>query len=119
MCVCSLPLDLCFTITTEIFKACLCVLMRASTCVYVCANIRSVSCVLVSKLVRSAHSISSQAKVKAPWHGVPSDGELIDNCITVLLCLTIGLLWPSNWNGLKAVNNVSRIVYAVILIFSV
>ena len=47
---------------------------------------------------------------------MPSEGEFIDNCITVS---TIGLLWPLNWNGLKVVNNVSRIVmYAVILIFS-
>ena len=78
-----------------------------------------VSCVLVSKFVRLAHSISSQAKVKAPWRGVSSEGEFIDNCITVLLCITTGLLWPLNWNGLKFVNNVSRIVYAVILIFSI
>ena len=56
---------------------------------------------------------------KAPWHGVSSEGEFIDNCITVLLCITTGLLWPLNWNGLKVVDNVSRIVYAVILIFSV
>ena len=97
-------------------------------CVYLCAQVlvcmcvlisKIVSCVLVSKLVRLAHSISSQAKVKAPWHGVSSEGEFIDNCITVLLCLTIGLQWPLNWNGLKVVDNVSRIVYAVVLIFSV
>ena len=70
-------------------------------CVYLCAQdlillcmcvlSKIVSCVLVSKLVRLAHSISSQAKVKAPQHGVSSKGEFIDNCITVLLCLTIGL----------------------------
>ena len=52
---------------------------------------------------------------KAPWHGVSSEGEFIDNCITVLLCITTGLLWPLNWNGLNVVDSVSRIVYAVIL----
>ena len=66
-------------------------------CVYLCAQVLVCMCVLiskivlVSKLVRLAHSISSQAKVKAPQRGVPSEGEFIDNCITVLLCLTIGL----------------------------
>ena len=49
---------------------------------------------------------------------MPSEGEFIDNFITVLLCITTGLLWPLNWNGLKVVDKVSRIVYAVILIFS-
>ena len=80
VCVCSLLLDLC---STEIFKACLYVLMRTSTCVLISEN-----CQLCTKLVRLAHSISSQAKVKAPWHGVSSEGEFIDNCITVFLCLT-------------------------------
>ena len=62
--------------------------------VFVCMCVlisKIVSCVLVSKLVRLAHSISSQAKVKAPRHRVLSEGEFIDNCITVLLCLTVGL----------------------------
>ena len=94
-----------FTITTEIFKACLCVLMRTSTFVYVCINI----CQLCTCLEVSP-SISTQAKVKAPWHGVPSEGEFIDNCITVLLCITTGLLWPLNWKRLKVVNNVSRLL---------
>ena len=91
MCVCSL-------IPTEMFKACLCVLMRTSTNVCMCVLIsKIVSCVLVSKLVRLARSISSQAKVKAPWHDVSSEGEFIDNCITVLLCIITGLLWPLSW----------------------
>ena len=50
--------------------------------VFVCMCVlisKIVSCVLVSKLVRLAHSISSQAKVKAPRHGVSSEGEFIDN----------------------------------------
>ena len=108
---------------------CVCVLsfrLKIFVCIYVhkylcmCVLISKIVCsVLVSELVRLACSISSQAKVKAPWHGVSSEGEFIDNCITVLLCITTGLLWPLNWNGLKVVDNVSRIVYAVILIFSV
>ena len=60
--------------------------------VYSCAQVlvcmcvlisKIVGCVLVSKLVRLAHSISRQAMVKAPWHGALSEGEFIDNCITV------------------------------------
>ena len=63
-----------------------CVLMRTSTCVYImCVLItKIVSCVLVSRFVRLARSISGQAKVKAPWRGVSSEGEFI---ITVLYCV--------------------------------
>ena len=50
--------------------------------VFVCMCVlvsKIVSSVLVSKLVRLAHSISSQAKVKTPRHGVSSEGEFIDS----------------------------------------
>ena len=63
MCVCV------FLVPTEIFGAFFCVLMRTSTCVYVCANIKNCqlcTCVSVS-LISSLYQQPNQGQGPTAW----------------------------------------------------